>query len=470
MLNDILGPNFAPELTASKALPFFAAAIQSLGESVIVDSELRMIFISDDYAKTMGIDLQKSLGQKITDVLDSTEIPLVLKSGRAIRNALYVRNGKSFWVHRFPIFEKDSDKPAGVLAMCLLSSEIQSNEMRRQLSLLTRETNYYKTKYLQSSVPRYGIDNIVTQSPTMLALKEMLSQISSTPSTVLLTGESGTGKEVFANAIHSASPRHDKPFVRINCAAVPDSLLEAELFGYEEGSFTGALKGGKVGDFEAANGGSILLDEVDAFPLSMQAKLLRVIQEKEVKKVGSSTVTPIDVRFIFATNKNLADLVKQGLFREDFYYRINVIHFEIPPLRERREDIPLLVDWFVEKYNREFGMNVAGVEQSVIPVLQTYKWPGNIRELENYVERAFNYSHGSGKLTLEQFFPQPHKLPHVSAENEQLTLKTIREQAERHAILRTLEEAEWNKKETARRLGIDRSQLYEKMNRYHIEK
>ena len=190
------------------------------------------------------------------------------------------------------------------------------------MSLLTRETNYYKTKYLQSSVPRYGIDNIVTQSPTMLALKEMLSQISSTPSTVLLTGESGTGKEVFANAIHSASPRHDKPFVRINCAAVPDSLLEAELFGYEEGSFTGALKGGKVGDFEAANGGSILLDEGTLSPEHAGEAPARD-PGKRGQKGGQSTVTPIDVRFIFATNKNHRRIsLNRGLFREDFYYRI----------------------------------------------------------------------------------------------------------------------------------------------------
>lgn len=286
---------------------------------------------------------------------------------------------------------------------------------------------------------------------------------------MLITGKSGTGKEVFAGAIHNLSSRRDNAFIRLNCAAIPDSLLESELFGYEGGAFTGALRGGKIGDFEAANGGTLFLDEVDSLSINMQAKLLRAIQEREIKKVGSTKPIPIDVRFIFATNKDLHQMVKDGAFREDFYYRINVINLHLPPLRDRREDIRPLVNNFIEKLNRELGRNVREVTPEAMAMLEAYDWPGNIRELENCVERAFNYVTGSVVEARHIVLPGQESLraqPPAVPGGE--TLKEVRARAEKAAIQQMLQACGGNKKETAERLGIDRSILYDKMKRYGL--
>jgi len=438
-------------------------SLAAMGEVVVVDQNCCMVFISDGYAETMDISIQDSLGKPITEVLGSnTAIPNVLKTGRPTKNTFYQRNGRNFWINRFPI--RDGDKIIGVVSECMLTSSLESDEIKKTLERLTRELNFYKEKYRQVSTPRFTADNIVTTSRTVMELKDTIVQISATRSTVLLTGESGTGKEVFANAIHSLSPRRDKPFIRLNCAAIPDNLLEAELFGYEEGAFTGAIKGGKIGDFEAANGGTLLLDEVDALTPNLQAKLLRVIQEKEVRKVGSSKTFPIDVRFIFATNKDLLKLVEKKTFREDFYYRINVINLNLPPLRERLEDIPLLVEFFIKKFNKELEMNISGISPVALAMLQERQWPGNIRELENCLERAFNYSNGGGVLQLQQF--------RVQLDDDKmtpLTLKRARERAESLAIMRALDVTQGNKKSAAELLQIDRSLLYDKLKQYHIE-
>lgn len=317
----------------------------------------------------------------------------------------------------------------------------------------------------QEHAPRYSSDSIVTVNKEMTALKETLAAVARSRSTILLSGESGTGKEVFANAIHAASPRKSKPFIKLNCAAIPDALLEAQLFGYEAGAFTGALKGGKIGDFEAANGGTILLDEINSLSMNMQTKLLRAIQEREIKRVGSSKTVPVDVRFIFATNQNLFEMVKNGTFREDFYYRINVINLEIPPLRRRPEDIPVLVQHFIRKFNREMDMAVTGITPRALSLLQRYDWPGNIRELENQIERAFNYLRGS-ELDIQHFsLPIQQNRP----ENAPLlSLREARSQAEIRIIRQALDLTHGSKPEAAKLLGIDRSQLYEKIKRYQI--
>lgn len=438
-------------------------ALMSLGEICIVDEHGKYLYASEEYARSMGFPVDELIGKSVTDLVDDTGIPDVLKSGQATRGAIYQRNGRSFWLNRCPI--RYGGRIMGVVGQAMMTDSEEMTALRCQFDKMIRELNYYKEKYQQDSTTHFSTDSIITVNKEMTALKETLTAVARSRSTILLSGESGTGKEVFANAIHDASPRKNKPFIKLNCAAIPDALLEAQLFGYEEGSFTGALKGGKIGDFEAANGGTILLDEINSLSMNMQTKLLRAIQEREIKKVGSSRTVPVDVRFIFATNRDLFDMVKNGTFREDFYYRINVINLEIPPLRRRPEDIPVLVQHFIRKFNREMDMAVTGITPRALSLLQRYDWPGNIRELENQIERAFNYLHGS-ELDIQHFnLPIQQDMPEDAP---MLSLREARNRAEAKIIRQALDLTHGNKPEAAKLLGIDRSQLYEKIKRYQI--
>lgn len=442
-------------------------ALVGLGEVLVLDDKGRMVYISEAYAKNMGVPIKYALGRHITEVIEDSVLPRVLETGKPTLWDIYYRNGNAFWVNRIPLWE--NGKVIGVVAQSVLTSELESEGMKRQIMALVRELNYYKERHKQLSSPSSDLSTIVGRSRVMEDLKDTLRTVSTTRSTVLLTGESGTGKEVFAGAIHNLSPRRDKPFIKLNCAAIPDTLLESELFGYEGGAFTGALKGGKIGDFEAANGGTLFLDEVDSLSPNMQAKLLRVIQQREIKKVGSTKAIPIDVRFIFATNKDLYQRVKDGEFREDFYYRINVINLRLPPLRERPEDILPLVNNFLRKFNREMGRSVTGVTTEAMIQLERYPWPGNIRELENCIERAFNYTKGS-VIGLEQVDLLRRQEDEDSSGAICCTLREARENAERLAIQRMLEVCGGNKREAAERLDIDRSILYDKIKRYSLDK
>lgn len=443
-------------------------ALVCLGEVLILDETGRIIFASKEYAQNMKVSIEEALGRHITEIVEDSVIPEVLKTGEPTIWATYRRHGNVFFVNRVPI-RKDG-KIIGVVAQAVLNSRLEGSYSPKQLESFVQELNYYREKHKQMSSPRSDLDSIVGRSKVMEDLKDTLCIVSSTRSSVLLTGESGTGKEVFAGAIHNLSPRQDKPFIKLNCAAIPDTLLESELFGYEAGAFTGALKGGKIGDFEAANGGTLFLDEVDSLSPNMQAKLLRVIQEREIKKVGSTKVIPIDVRFIFATNKDLYQQVKEGLFREDFYYRINVINLRLPPLRDRMDDILPLVNTFLQKFNRELGRHVTAVTAEAMAMLERYHWPGNIRELENCIERAFNYATEGTIDTSHIDLPLPPEKeePEPGSGWLNCTLKEARERAERLAIKGMLEACGGNKKETAERLDIDRSILYDKMKKFGL--
>lgn len=242
---------------------------------------------------------------------------------------------------------------------------------------------------------RMTVDDIIGESESIIRVKKNALKAAESSSTILITGESGTGKEMFARAIHFHSSRGDRPFITINCAAIPEELLESELFGYEEGAFTGAKKGGKLGMFERANKGTIFLDEIGDMSIHLQAKLLRVLQEKEIQKVGGKSGVKVDVRIISATNKNLPELVENGMFREDLYYRLNVLPIELPSLKERKGDIPLLVDYMVKVYSKKLDKNISGVSEEVLNMLEEYNWPGNIRELQNVIEFCINMTSGN---------------------------------------------------------------------------
>ena len=296
-------------------------------------------------------------------------------------------------------------------------------------------------------------------------LKELASRVAASNSTLLIQGESGTGKELLARAIHQSSRRRNNAFIAINCGAIPENLLESELFGYEDGSFTGARKGGKLGKFELAQNGTIFLDEIGDIPLHLQVKLLRVLQEKRVERIGGSRSTPVDVRVIAATHRNLEKLVASGEFREDLYYRLNVIPLGIPPLRERREDIPLLVAHYLEHYARVLGKKINGITPDAAAILNRYHWPGNVRELSNVIEYAVTMT--SGQYISAEVLPKRIKTEQkVIMPSGILNLKVL----EREAIMRALEAAvtEGGKDDAARLLGISRATLYRKIKEYSI--
>ncbi len=323
---------------------------------------------------------------------------------------------------------------------------------------LEREVLYLRTELNQ----RDGFGDIVGRDHAMTQIYELISHVAETTVTVLITGESGTGKELIARAIHRQGPRRDKPFVTVNCAAIPESLLETELFGHEKGAFTSAYYK-KIGKFELATGGTFFLDEVGSLRMDLQAKLLRVLQEREFERVGGVKPIKVDVRIIAATNINLKTAVSKGLFREDLFYRLNVVPLHVPRLRDRREDIPLLVEHFLQKYNQRFGKSVQRLSKRALMVLQFYEWPGNVRELENLVERSVALARR--RVIEVEDLPLdvvalgiPGAGPIAGR-----VLKHALRQFERQFILKVMERMEWNQTHAARILGLHRNTLQRKL-------
>ncbi len=314
---------------------------------------------------------------------------------------------------------------------------------------------------------QFDRQNIIGRSPVMVKLLETAAQVAPSEATVMIRGESGTGKELIAGAIHFNSPRREGPFVRINCAAITETLLESELFGHEKGAFTGAERR-KEGKFVLADHGTLFLDEVSEMAMTMQAKLLRVIQEREIMRVGGEKVIPVDVRIITATNKNLKEMIREGTFREDLYYRLNVVELEIPPLRKRRDDIPILAQHFLEIFAEKNRKTVKGFSPAAMNTLIRSEWQGNVRELMNAIERAVvltrsEYLDISDFPMLDDSETEEEALPNIGFSNT-----SSLDDVEKAAILRALEAADSNKSEAARRLGITRKTLRLKLKKYGV--
>lgn len=312
---------------------------------------------------------------------------------------------------------------------------------------------------------RYSCGDIISKSRRMLHLFEILPQIAESETTVLVEGESGTGKELFARALHDLSTRSGKPFVAVNCAALPDTLLESELFGYKAGAFTDA-RTDKPGRFAAAEGGTLFLDEIGDISPALQVRLLRVLQERSYEPLGGDGPVPADVRIITATNRSLSGLVESGEFREDLFYRINVINLELPPLRDRIEDVPLLVDHFIGAFNRRFNKDVAGISTSALAVLMEHDFPGNVRELENIIEHVFVLC--SGGMIEVRHLPDSLGRKGEGMGSAPLPGTTL-QQVERWMILDSMRRNDWNRQLTAKELGIHKSTLYRKIERLGID-
>ncbi len=355
----------------------------------------------------------------------------------------------------------------------LFSDAKKVKELSTQLNLAEKRIEYYRSELDNLLYTDNSFNEIIGISPQMKKIRQMAMRAAKTSSTVLIRGESGTGKELLAHAIHNFSPRCKEPFIKVNCAAIPENLIESELFGYCEGAFTGAIKGGKPGKFELADGGSIFLDEIGDLQPALQAKLLRVLQEFEFERLGAVQSTRVDVRVIAATNRNLKELIKKGQFREDLFYRISVVELETTPLRERKIDIDYLTDYLIEKICNRLKVNVAGISNKARIALRSYDFPGNVRELENILERAINFVEDDSLIEVHHLTPMIKGIANKNDDYREpvLVFSSLSESvsfAEETAIRRALKNANGNRSEAAKSLNIHRSLLYKKLIKYNI--
>lgn len=435
---------------------------------ILLDKDTRVRMINQSFADFLGYSKEYILGKKVRDVDKYTRFPEVFVAKKAeIAWKHKFENGKTAIVHRIPVFDENNDIAYG-FGLVLFQDLNEFKDIIEKNKLLETELIHVKKQLKEIYGAKYSWQNIVGSSEKMLQANYIARRAAQTTSNALLLGESGTGKELFAHAIHNASKRGFGKFVKLNCAAIPAELIESELFGYEEGAFTGAKRGGKIGKFELANGGSIFLDEIGDLPIEMQAKLLRVLQEREIERVGGNKTINIDVRVIAATNKDLKKLVEEGKFREDLYYRLYVMTIEIPPLREREGDIEELTQILLKKLSNLIGKYVSSISDQAMEILKGHNWPGNVRELENVLERAINLT--DSEIILPVHLPTYIYQNKNKKTNEPInSLKNIIEEAEKNTIINCLNATKGNKLKTAKLLDISRSSLYDKLEKYGIE-
>src|SRR5512134_1793946 len=419
---------------------------------VVVDANGFVTMISEEYAAFNRTTVAEAVGKHATEVIENTRMHVVAKTGVAEIGERQTIHGRSLIVNRIPL--KDGDRVIGAYGRVVFKTVEQLRELASKMNLLESKVKYYEEELTHLRGARYTFGSIVGAGAAITAAKAEAERASRTDSTVLLRGETGTGKELFAHAIHAAGARRAGPFIKLNCAAVPAELLESELFGYEEGAFTGARRGGKPGKFELAAGGTLFLDEIGDMPLPMQAKLLRVLQEREVDRVGGAGSRRVDLRLIAATGRNLEEMVGQGTFRADLYYRVNVIPVRIPPLRERQEDLRSLSEAFLARLSADTGEPKRRISAELLDILRAYPWPGNVRELQNGLERAVAMSPGED-LSPEHF--PAHLLRSAPGARKEVapgSLVAIKAEAERSAILSALAAVGGNRTKAAELLRI----------------
>lgn len=459
----------AEEITDLKEIRMMLEAIIHSSEEAIsvVDENGNGILINPAYTRLTGLTEEDVIGKPATaDIAEGESMHMqVLKTRRPVRGA------------RMKVGPKNRDvivNVAPIIVDGVLKGSVGVIHDVSEIQRLTAELNRAR-QIIRTLEAKYSFADIIGESEEMKVAIEQAKLAAKTPATILLRGESGTGKELFAHAIHNASDRKYNKFIRVNCAAIPETLLESELFGYEEGAFSGARRGGKRGLFEEANNGSIFLDEIGELSASTQAKLLRVLQEREIVRVGGTKPIPINVRVIAATNVNLEKAIAEGAFREDLYYRLNRMPIYIPPLRARKEDIPALCRHLIQKLNQDYGRNVEGVTDEAMVKLLAYDWPGNVRELENVLGRAMIFMKFHEVMIDISHLPPlsaPSAAPSVRPETEG-ELRPLDEMLGRYEA-QLLEEAlrrhRGNKTAAARALGISVRNLYYKLEKYNIVK
>lgn len=445
--------------------------LESIPGVVVIDMTGTVVYVNEQCAGYFAMERSLILGKHILEVFPGSKMVDGLKKDQIGLEfySTYLGIGITIQV---PLF-KDGQK-VGLLEY----DATQDSQFLYDLSdsysrFLDKELKHLTKQIIKLEGAKYSIHNIAGSSKAAMNLKEAIISAAKTNSTVIITGETGTGKELVAHAIHNLSSRRKNRMVKINASAFPENLVESELFGYERGAFTGAIKEGKKGKFELANQGTLFIDEINQMPLSVQPKLLRVLQEKEIDRIGGDSSIPIDVRMIVATNQDLKEMVKRRTFREDLFYRFNVIEIKIPPLRERLDDLEELIDSIIEDLNDSLGLTVTGVDQSAISLLKTYHWPGNIRELHNVVERAMNYTLGTiltaKDFDLDKVQEGSELISYVEENGSDNPIELVKRKAERDLIISALERFDNNKTKTADYLNIARPLLYQKMKRLGIE-
>lgn len=434
---------------------------------VIIDREGKIIKFK--YEKFLDVKEEDVIGKHVTEVMENTRLHIVLKTGTPEIGDVQTINGHDVVTSRIPIIR--NGVVVGVVGTILFKDILEVRHLADHLEQMKQHVKKYKQELKRLNLAKYSFEQILTADPRMMAIIESAKKAAESNSSVYIEGSSGTGKEYFAHAIHEGSLRRYGPFVRINCASIPRDLFESELFGYEPGAFTGASTHGRIGKFEIANGGTIFLDELSSMPFEMQAKLLRVIEEREMERVGGNQRIHIDVRFISASNENLMDLVKAGKFRSDLYYRLNVVHLKLPPLKDRKRDIMLLAKHFVGEFSKE---HTRGFSNEVKHCLEHYSWPGNVRELRNVIESACSLS-GTKSIIVSDL---PEYIAHLVPEQEASIVQNpqsiqmdsldgnlyeIMDAVERELILKAIENCEGSRTKAANLLGIHRTALYKKM-------
>lgn len=458
------------EVTSLRQIRLLLEAIIDATQDVIsvADANGDLMLVNQAYTRVIGLSKQEVIGKPATvDINEGESMHLhVMKTLEPVYGVpLQVGPQKrEVIVNAAPVLVQGELKGSVLVAHDVSEIRRLTDELYQMKSLV---------RHMQT---RYTFDDIVAAGPAMKKAVELARKAAASSVTVLLSGESGTGKELFAHAIHHASQRRTGPFIRVNCTAIPETLMESELFGYEAGAFTGALRRGKKGFFEEASGGTLFLDEIGEVPLHLQSKLLRALQEKEITRVGATKTIPVRIRIIAATNRELWQDVVKGAFREDLYYRINVFPIIIPPLRQRLSEFPQLVRHMLQKLNTEYGRNVERISDEALAVLQGHRWPGNVRELENILARSMiSMAFNETELGVAHLPPLEHNAPAslpaslpAGGSPQVPTLEEAVEQAERAAIGLALRSARYNKTAAARLLGISVRNLYYKMEKYNI--
>lgn len=427
------------------------AVIDSIAEGVIaVDQQGQIIEVNAKFQSLFKVSKAELQGKQIGDVFtSSSSLPEILETG------------KEYFDREKELSRASLQVSAMVTGRKILNDK---GEIVGAVEIIKEKKDVYRlVNKLTGAKAVFTFDNIVHEDAQMANIIDMGRSVAETDTRVLLEAESGTGKELFAQAIHNASPRRKGPFVAVNCSAIPRELIESELFGYSEGAFTGAKKGGKPGKFELAEGGTLFLDEVNSMPLDMQVKLLRVLQQNEVTRLGGEQAVPLNVRIIAASNRSLEELVQEGHFRLDLFYRLGVVVIKIPPLRERIKDIPVLFKHLLQKISRSIGKPLTYCEDEILPALCAYAWPGNVREMENYIERAVVLAR-DGTLTIHQF---PEKLHPKGNHSDEVNLNYLAIK-ERESIIKVLEMYNGNISKAAKNLGISRNTIYSKIKAYGI--
>ncbi len=436
----------------------------------IINKDGYVVFRNKVSEEISGIKNQDVLNKHFSIIRGKGELLEVLRTGKPKLGLTYpTKSGKNAVVHRFPIY--DFGLVIGAMTIISFKDAEEMESILRKYNLLKEELEYYKKELRKERSARYSLSNILSNDKKMIYLKGLAKKYGRSKSPVIIMGETGTGKELFAHAIHLSGPRKNGPFIKVNCSSIPNELLESELFGYEPGAFTGAKREGRAGKFELANKGTIFLDEIGSMDLRMQSKLLRVLQENEVERLGGNKVIKLDIKVISATNENLEHLIKEEKFRLDLYYRLVVLSINVPPLRERKNDIPVLCSDFIKAFNREMGGNIKGIDDNCMKLLMNWSWPGNVRELRNVIERAFNVAENGviNIYDLPGYIIDDIKTD-VDINKRENSLKEARSNIEKKMVESTLNNNGWNISKSSKLLGISRQLLYLLIKKYNLNR